>query len=118
MAKSRTTKQDTPAPEGAAQPEAKAPAKRKTTSKATSEKAAPKRTTKKTQAAGEETPKRTRGKKAQTQASAGNATAVSDDDIARRAHELFESRGGEHGYHHEDWYEAERQLRAERGGQG
>lgn len=30
--------------------------------------------------------------------------------IARRAYERFEQRGGEHGYHIEDWLEAEREL--------
>jgi len=30
--------------------------------------------------------------------------------IARRAYERFEQRGGEHGYHNEDWLEAEREL--------
>lgn len=30
--------------------------------------------------------------------------------IARRAYELFEQRGGEHGYHMEDWMQAEREL--------
>jgi len=44
-------------------------------------------------------------------ASAKQGGAPSAEDIARRAHELFEKRGGEHGYHHEDWFEAERQLR-------
>ena len=33
--------------------------------------------------------------------------------IAARAFELFEARGGEDGRDHEDWLEAERQLREE-----
>lgn len=33
------------------------------------------------------------------------------DDIARRAHQLYEARGGEHGRDLEDWYQAERELR-------
>ena len=32
------------------------------------------------------------------------------DAIARRAYERFQSRGGEHGRHEEDWLEAEREL--------
>lgn len=33
------------------------------------------------------------------------------DDIARRAYELFEKRGRQHGRHLEDWLQAERELR-------
>lgn len=33
--------------------------------------------------------------------------------IAARAHELYEARGGEPGRDHDDWFEAERQLREE-----
>src|SRR5690606_11516957 len=36
------------------------------------------------------------------------------EQISRRAYELFQKRGGKHGYHMEDWHEAERQLREER----
>jgi len=32
------------------------------------------------------------------------------DAIARRAYDRFQSRGGEHGRHEEDWLEAEREL--------
>jgi hypothetical protein len=32
-------------------------------------------------------------------------------DIARRAYELYELRGGEHGRDWEDWLQAERELR-------
>jgi hypothetical protein len=32
-------------------------------------------------------------------------------DIARRACELYESRGGEHGHDLDDWLQAERELR-------
>ena len=39
-------------------------------------------------------------------------TQPSEDEIARRAYELFEQRGGEHGHDREDWLEAERQIRA------
>ena len=33
------------------------------------------------------------------------------EDTARRAYELFEDRGGEHGHDWEDWLQAERELR-------
>lgn len=39
----------------------------------------------------------------------------SREDIERRAYELYERRGGEHGLHDDDWLEAERQLREEGG---
>jgi len=34
-----------------------------------------------------------------------------DADVARRAYELYESRGGEHGHDLDDWLQAERELR-------
>ncbi len=43
-------------------------------------------------------------------------TEVTDEvreAVATRAFELFEARGGEPGRDHEDWFEAERQLREE-----
>jgi hypothetical protein len=33
------------------------------------------------------------------------------EDIARRAYQLYEERGGEHGRDREDWFQAERDLR-------
>jgi hypothetical protein len=33
------------------------------------------------------------------------------EDIARRAYQLYEERGGEHGRDREDWFQAERELR-------
>jgi hypothetical protein len=33
------------------------------------------------------------------------------DDIARRAYQLYEQRGGAHGRDWEDWFQAERELR-------
>jgi hypothetical protein len=44
-----------------------------------------------------------------------NATrpaAATDSDIARRAYELYEQRGAEHGRDLEDWLLAEHELRA------
>jgi len=43
---------------------------------------------------------------------------MSDHDaIARRAHELFVERGGEHGYHDDDWLRAEAELLSQAEGQ-
>ncbi len=39
----------------------------------------------------------------------------SSEEIARRAYEIWLARGGDHGKHQEDWQQAERQLREERG---
>jgi len=36
---------------------------------------------------------------------------ATDRDIARRAYELYEKRGREHGHHLDDWLQAERDLR-------
>jgi hypothetical protein len=41
-------------------------------------------------------------------------TAVTDEDIARRAYELYERRGGGHGRDVDDWLEAERELKPRR----
>ncbi len=38
------------------------------------------------------------------------------DQIARRAHELFDARGRQDGGDREDWLQAEQELRCERGG--
>ena len=37
--------------------------------------------------------------------------AITDDDIARRAFELYRERGGQDGHDADDWLEAERELR-------
>ena len=36
--------------------------------------------------------------------------ALRDEEIARRAYEIFLTRGGEHGHDVEDWLEAEREI--------
>ena len=38
------------------------------------------------------------------------AATISDSDIARRAYELYERRGGHHGQDVDDWLQAEREL--------
>jgi hypothetical protein len=40
-------------------------------------------------------------------------SAVQSDEIARRAYEIFQRRGGTHGADLDDWLQAERQLRGE-----
>ena len=36
-----------------------------------------------------------------------------EERIAKRAYDLFIARGGQHGYHLQDWLEAERQIHGE-----
>ncbi len=38
------------------------------------------------------------------------ANSPDRQEVARRAYELFVSRGGEHGHDKEDWYQAEQEL--------
>ena len=40
------------------------------------------------------------------------ATDLSEHDIARRAYDLYLTRGGEPGHEMEDWLQAERELRS------
>jgi hypothetical protein len=42
-----------------------------------------------------------------------NGEIVADDLIARRAYEIYEARGGQHGADFDDWLEAERQVKTE-----
>ncbi|MEW6212227.1 MAG: DUF2934 domain-containing protein [Acidobacteriota bacterium] len=42
-------------------------------------------------------------------------TAPSEEEIARRAYEIFLQRGGDHGNDIEDWLQAERELSEESG---
>jgi hypothetical protein len=46
----------------------------------------------------------------QHESSRNSTTTPSHDDVARRAYELFEARGGEPGHDLEHWLDAERQL--------
>jgi hypothetical protein len=48
----------------------------------------------------------------QPSVAAENRRAISKDDVAQRAYELFLARGREDGHDVEDWLEAERQLEA------
>ena len=41
-----------------------------------------------------------------------NGNGNLEEEIRRRAYELFQERGGEHGRHHEDWLRAETEVRA------
>lgn len=44
-----------------------------------------------------------------------NGDVVPDDLVARRAYEIYETRGGQHGADFDDWLEAERQIKQETG---
>ena len=46
-----------------------------------------------------------------TMSSVNPLASVSESDIARRAYELYEERGGGHGHDVDDWLQAERELR-------
>jgi len=50
----------------------------------------------------------------QPSVAAENHRAITKDDVARRAYELFLARGRVDGHDVEDWLEAERQLAARR----
>jgi hypothetical protein len=39
------------------------------------------------------------------------ASGISNEDIARRAYEIYQARGGEDGRDADDWYQAERELK-------
>ena len=41
----------------------------------------------------------------------GGRASVSSDEVARKAYEIYESRGGQHGADFDDWIQAERQLK-------
>jgi hypothetical protein len=49
-------------------------------------------------------------------ASPQNGARPSADEVAKRAYERFQSRGGQHGGDQDDWYEAERELSGKAGG--
>ena len=44
-------------------------------------------------------------------ANGGVRSGASDDEIARRAYEIYEARGAQNGYDLDHWLEAEKQLR-------
>jgi hypothetical protein len=41
-------------------------------------------------------------------------TPPSPDEIAAEAYAIYQSRGGEHGRHEDDWFEAERRVKERR----
>lgn len=62
--------------------------------------------------------KKAAGKKAAKKKGAGKKAAKkkrapTEEEIRRRAHEIYRERGGEHGADEEDWYRAERELAEE-----
>lgn len=46
---------------------------------------------------------------------AANEIPDNRDEIAALAYRYYQERGGEHGFHEEDWYRAEREVRLRRG---
>jgi hypothetical protein len=44
-------------------------------------------------------------------AATSNRNGPTHEQIARRAYELFLARGGNHGHHQDDWFQAERELK-------
>jgi Protein of unknown function (DUF2934) len=48
----------------------------------------------------------------------GSATSPPPEEIAAEAFAIYESRGGEHGRHDDDWFEAERRLLERQRNQG
>lgn len=61
---------------------------------------------------------KTGGTKTSAAKQGGANPESTEQQIARRAYELFERRGGQHGYHHEDWLKAEREIRGSNTPQG
>jgi hypothetical protein len=53
----------------------------------------------------------TKPRKADRMRGNGAPQNVSDEEVARRAYEIYQYRGGTHGADLDDWLEAERQLR-------
>jgi hypothetical protein len=47
----------------------------------------------------------------QSQELQGSSRGNSLEEIARRAYERYQQRGGTHGHDQEDWFEAEREVR-------
>ena len=41
----------------------------------------------------------------------GQNSSTPQEHVARRAYEIYQARGGQHGHHHDDWTQAERELK-------
>jgi hypothetical protein len=59
-------------------------------------------------------PRARKTKTASTAESAPPSPGPSVDEIRRRAYERYQQRGGNHGRHFDDWFEAERELRSKK----
>ncbi|CAM3850869.1 DUF2934 domain-containing protein [Corallococcus sp. ZKHCc1 1396] len=55
------------------------------------------------------TPERTQDKPAASRSAA--PSAPTNEQIARRAFEIYQARGGTHGSSEQDWFQAERELK-------
>ena len=71
-----------------------------------------------TKSASPPTPKATTPKKSPAPDATRASTPNGSDDnaIARRAYEIYQARGGDHGADIEDWLQAEREIRSRRTG--
>jgi Protein of unknown function (DUF2934) len=49
--------------------------------------------------------------KGQARAETPNRTTPTQEQVARRAYQIFQARGGQHGRHTEDWVQAEQELK-------
>ena len=64
------------------------------------------------QASDQPTPRRAAAKRSNGRAdAAANGIDHHEDAVARRAYEIYESRGAQHGFDLDHWLEAERELR-------
>ena len=63
------------------------------------------RTPKHPEATGAAKPRRT------ARRSNGDGASISPDEVAKRAYEIYQARGAQHGSDLDDWLEAERQLK-------
>ena len=49
--------------------------------------------------------------KAQPRAETQNRSSPTQEQVAKRAYQIFQARGGQHGRHAEDWKQAEQELK-------
>ncbi len=86
----------------------KAPAKSRAKKAAGSTDSKATKSTAKKTTAKKSTARKTTAKKSTAKADSELST---EERISKRAYELFEARGGKHGYHHEDWLQAEKEVK-------
>lgn len=105
-AKADTTKKAAAKKPAAKKPAAKKAAAKSTTAKQPAAKKAAAKSTKSDGAAAK--------KPAAKKSTAKKGTEPTQEDIARRAYEIHQQRGGAHGSHEDDWHRAEAELRGKK----